>query len=517
MGTSEHIYSQSRSGWRWLATGSLLAVVALSVFLWSFTGHQRQDRGKTLVVFCAAGIRLPVEEAAERYEEELGVHVRLEYGSSGELEGKMLLEKQSKTVRSDLYIPADQSFTERARGKGLVRESMPLARFRLVVGVKPGNPKGIRSLEDLLRDDVPYVICNEEAGCGKKTMEVLAKVGLWKKIRESAKAEKPRVTEAGNDVRASDSVAAGIVWDTTARQFGLDIVELPELAGGAATITAAVTTTCERPAAALRFARYLAAPERGQPLFARHDFERIDGDAWTEVPEITFFSGGVNREAVERTLDEFQSREGCLVKPMFAGCGTLVQAIQAGERGKPDLFLTCDASYLTMVEEDFGDASDVSTTAMVLVVRTESEKEIRTLQDLARPEVAVGIADPEQTALGALTVQLLKDVGVYEPVAEKMVTAPTAHELILQMEGHSKHDVIVAYEANCQNLGRGLRMIPIDHPGARAVQNIAVGRVTRYPYLTERLLEAIASERSASRFQSHGFSWLAGEKNIPGD
>ena len=89
------------------------------------------------------------------------------------------------------------------------------------------------------------------------------------------------------------------------------------------------------------------------------------------------------------------------------------------------------------------------------------------------------------------------------------VQSPTAHELVFQVAAHDKLDVALVYEANCQQLKPGLEFYPIDQTSARAVQNIAPGRDSRYPDMTRRLIEAIKSTRSRELFQKHGFSWLA--------
>ena len=82
-----------------------------------------------LIVYCAAGIRKPVEEAAIAFQKEFGVKITLDYDSSGALEGKLQLDRDSNKSRADLYIPADLSFANRAREKGLTAESIQLASF----------------------------------------------------------------------------------------------------------------------------------------------------------------------------------------------------------------------------------------------------------------------------------------------------------------------------------------------------------------------------------------------------
>ena len=68
------------------------------------------------------------------------------------------------------------------------------------------------------------------------------------------------------------------IWDSVARQFGLKVVELPELEASKADISVAVTSSTRRPRA-LQFSRYLAAPTKGGGVFASHKYQPIAGDA----------------------------------------------------------------------------------------------------------------------------------------------------------------------------------------------------------------------------------------------
>ncbi len=506
-------YQYGRAGKGWLAAAVVSAALVLGLLL-----ALRPDReaatspGETLTVYCAAGIRKPVEELAKRYEEEFGVAIRLDYGSSGEMEGKLELDLLSGAMRADLYIPADHSFASRARDKGLTAESIPLAEFRLALAVRPDSAHVFRTIDDLLASGVPYAICDELAGVGKKTRQVLTKIGKWEAIKAGAKASFPRVPEAANAVKSSESVEAAFLWDSTAQQFGLKRLEMPDLEGGEAQISANVTEGSRKATQALRFARYLAAPEKGAGAFRKHHFEPVTGDAWAERPEIVAYCGGVNRNALEETIAEFEKREGCLVKTTYAGCGTIIGNIEAGRFSLPDTFMTCDASYMMMVQDDFLGAENVSSTRIVMLVRQGNPKGIKSLADLAGDGIAIGTTEPRHSTLGALSWKMFEETGIRGTLEKKksvIVTTPTAHELILQMEGHGKLDVALVYEANCQQLTDNFELIPIDLPLARAVQNIAVSKESRYPHLTARLMQSILSAQSKERFVSNGFSWEA--------
>ena len=471
-----------------------------------------------LTVYCAAGIRKPVEEAAIAFQKEFGVKITLDYDSSGALEGKLQLDRDSNKSRADLYIPADLSFANRAREKGLTAESIQLASFNLVLASSPKENLAFSSLDEFLALEVPFVLCNEAAGVGKTTKATLEKLGKWEMFDAAKKTASPRVTDAAAAVVASDIVQAGFLWNTTAKQFGLKIHNLPELANVSSRITANVSSSSQKARQALFFARYLAAPSKGQMHFAKHHFMGVAGDKWKEKPELIIYCGGVNREAVTQTLRDFEKREGCAIIEQFAGCGSLVANIKAIDMSKaktamPDAFLTCDASYMGKVDSLFRGARDVSSTDIVMLVRKGNPKNLRTLEDLGRQDLSLGTTDQKISTLGDLTWQLLAKAGVNEKIKANgtwEVTTPTAHELILQMEGHPKLDVALVYLANCQNLSKGqFETIAINDPIARATQNIAVYDYSAFPHMTGRLVEAITSLDSKARFLNAGFRWKA--------
>ena len=118
---------------------------------------------------------------------------------------------------------------------------------------------------------------------------------------------KPTVNEVANDVKLG-SVDAGIVWDTTAAQYPeLEVIRMPELAAGQATVDIAVLNSAKDATAALHFARYVSAADRGLKTFEANRFRVANGDVWEDVPQITFFAGSVNRRALEPIVKAFRA------------------------------------------------------------------------------------------------------------------------------------------------------------------------------------------------------------------
>jgi len=142
-----------------------------------------------------------------------------------------------------------------------------------------------------------------------------------------------------------------------------------------------------------------------------------------------------------------------------------------------------------------------------LLVPTANPKSIRTLADLAKPGLRLGLANEEQSALGALTARLLRAQGLYDRVmANVKVQTPTADLLVNQMRTGSL-DAVVVYEANTSQVKEFFTVIPLTEPGAQATQPYAVGKNSEHRLLMERLLAALRSAESQKRFQSVGFQW----------
>jgi len=484
----------------------VLAAVLVGLLVWNPHEEKRPGSAQPLVFYCAAGIKPPVEEVVKEYEEAFGVAVRLQYGGSG-----TLLSNLRAAQVGDLYLAGDASFIEIARERGLLAESTPLATMRPVIAIAKGNPKNIRSAQDLVRDDVRVALGNPDAASiGKQTRRAMIDAGLWEALEKAVQSRgvfKPTVNDVANDIKLG-TVDAGVVWDSIARQYPeLEIVtSLVDDEAFAMQVTIGILRSSEQPTEALRLARYLAAPDKGARAFERHHYTPVPGDAWAKTPEILLLSGGVNRPAIEETLRAFEQREGCKITRVYNGCGILVAQMKAGER--PDAYFACDVSFMGQVQDLFGDSVNVSETDILIAVPRGNPRGIAGLADLAAEGLKLGMANPEQSALGALTKRMLADAGLLDAVmANVRSQTPTADMLVNQLRAGGL-DAVIVYEANIAQVRDHLDIVRIDLPSAKAIQPFAVAQKTRYKQLTQRLLDAIASAESKSRYETSGFRWL---------
>ena len=119
-----------------------------------------------------------MEKIASNFTEELGKDIQLQYGGSGTLLGNLKIAQ-----KGDLFLAADDSYLYQAREAGLVKEILPLAKMKPVLAFGQGNPKNIKSLQDLLRDDLNIGLATPDAAAvGKLTRKLLTESGIWNQV-----------------------------------------------------------------------------------------------------------------------------------------------------------------------------------------------------------------------------------------------------------------------------------------------------------------------------------------------
>lgn len=193
---------------------------------------------------------------------------------------------------------------------------------------------------------------------------------------------------------------------------------------------------------------------------------------------------------------------------VYNGCGILVAQMKAGQT--PDAYFACDSEFMTQVTDLFPEPEVVSSNELVILVQKGNPRNVRSLQDLGKPGLRVGIGHEKQCAMGWLTQQTLKEGGVQtEVMANVTVQSPTGDMLVNQLRAGSL-DAAVAYLSNAAGSADVLDAIRIeDIPCSQATQPFAVARDSQHARTVQRLYAAILTAESQERFLLQGFRWTA--------
>ena len=130
--------------------------------------------------------------------------------------------------------------------------------------------------------------------------------------------------------------------------------------------------------------------------------------------------------ALPEVVDAYRQATGVEVEASFGATGQLASQIRQGS--PVDLLLAANRSYV----DDLARSGEIrpdsvrpyAVGSLVLAVRAESTGLVRSLADLARPEVArVAIANPEVAPYGAAARQALRRAGLWGAVEPKLAVA----------------------------------------------------------------------------------------------
>lgn len=499
----------------------LASLLALGVMTWALTnGDSRRtpaprDSSKLgsvaqlgysgsaeVSLFCAASNQAVMEEIRREYEAETGRRVVIQYGSS-----QSLLSQIEVSGTGDLYLPADDSFLAMGREKKLIAETLEIATMNCGIVVPKGNPKGIDELSDLFATDVRLVQANPDAAAiAKLTKQITTGSGLWDQLDKATAAYRTTVTDVANDVLVG-AADAGIVYDAVLHTYpDLQFVDVPELAEGVSQVSVGVISSSPQPSAALHFARYLSAHDRGLKHYQTHGFKVSSGDEWHEEPELKVYAGSMLRPAIDDTIIEFEEREGVRVSRAYNGCGILVAQMKSGQH--PDAYFACDLEFMNQVKDLFPEPVSVSQNELVILVEKGNPKRISSLRDLTKEGLRVGIGHEKQCAMGWITQNTFKESGLQtELMANVTVQTPTGDMLVNQLRTGSL-DAAVAYLSNAAGAAEFLDAVQIRGiPCSTATQPWAVAKESRFPKLAGRLFDHLSSADSQEIFAAEGFQW----------
>lgn len=203
----------------------LLPVLALALGALTACGGDDGGTGEdtTLTVYAAASLTATFEQLAADFEaEHEDVEVELSFGGSSDL-ATQLVEGAS----ADVFASADTAAMDDLVAAGLTADDpRDFATNTLVIAVPPGNPAGVRSLQDLT-GDLALVLCSPEVPCGAAAQGVAELAGLTL----SPVSEEQSVTDVLAKVTSGEA-DAGLVYVTDVAAAGADVegIGFPEAA-----------------------------------------------------------------------------------------------------------------------------------------------------------------------------------------------------------------------------------------------------------------------------------------------
>ena len=217
-----------------------------------------------ITVLAAASLTEAFTEMGKAFETaNPGSKVTFSFGASS-----TLATQANQGAPADLFASADQANMQKVTDTGNATQVSTFARNRLAILVGKGNPKGIRTLADLGRPAVTFVLCAQEVPCGKFGQQALDKAGVTAKPKSYEENVKAVVTKV-----SLGEADAGIVYVTDVKAAGPSTqgIDIPDEQNVIAVYPIGILKQTAKPDVAAAFKAFVTSAA-GQQILSRYGF-----------------------------------------------------------------------------------------------------------------------------------------------------------------------------------------------------------------------------------------------------
>jgi molybdate transport system substrate-binding protein len=195
----------------------LLAVTACSK-------KEAEDKPRELVILCGSSFPKPMEQLYSEFTAQTGIQVTTTIAGS---EDFLPLVKTGQ--KGDILVTHDP-YLDYVREAGALFDYVHVGFVAPVLAVQKGNPKGLRSIQDLRQPGLKVALTNPQySTCGEMIFALLEKKGIKEAVMKNVE---NRLTKGhstlGNYLKIR-TVDAVIMWNGVAHTFreSLDVVKTP--------------------------------------------------------------------------------------------------------------------------------------------------------------------------------------------------------------------------------------------------------------------------------------------------
>lgn len=220
------------------------------------------------------------------------------------------------------------------------------------------------------------------------------------------------------------------------------------------------------------------------------------------------YAGAGFRLPIEAAAKAFAVREGFPVETTFAGSGCLLA--QAELAGRGDVFIPGELHYLNQACQRKLASSTISLAYLrpTIAVARGNPRGVNSLDDLARPDVRVGLGDPASVAVGIATegwIEATLDPTTREEIRRHVRTrALNVNELGAQLT-LGAIDAAVVWDATLA-LFPALEAVPVESSREhRTVICAGALEMSAWPNETQRFLAFLTGPEGRAIFREHGY------------
>ena len=224
---------------------------------------------EVLQVYSGAGLKKPMDEIAQLFEEQENVTIEFNYAGSGQL-----LTQLETTGKGDVYIVGSVPNYEAAKSKDLVLDYITVAHHTPAIVTLKGNPKEIKTLEDLGKKDVKVILGDEKASAIGKTAQEILKKNKLEIINDNIVSRAATVNEMVVQLTTGKADAMIATIDSVYGNDKLEITEIQPEKNIDQIIAGGIVKNSEKADMADKFIKFVSS-EKGKEIFAKYGFKPV--------------------------------------------------------------------------------------------------------------------------------------------------------------------------------------------------------------------------------------------------
>ncbi|MBN1160378.1 MAG: molybdate ABC transporter substrate-binding protein [Dehalococcoidales bacterium] len=221
------------------------------------------------------------------------------------------------------------------------------------------------------------------------------------------------------------------------------------------------------------------------------------------------FVGSASKPAMEEAAAAFEKETGIKVYLNFGGSGAMLSQMELSQSG--DLYIPGSQDYIAKAERkgiiDIDSVVKIAYLIPVISVQLGNPKNIRTLADLARPGLEIGIGNPQSVCLGLYAIEIFEYNGLLEDISKNIAVNAESCSKTAVLISLQSVDAVIGWDVFHYWDPDNIDTVYID-PAQLPRLAYVPGAITKYAADREnasRFLDFLVSEEGRQIFQKWGY------------
>lgn len=224
---------------------------------------------------------------------------------------------------------------------------------------------------------------------------------------------------------------------------------------------------------------------------------------------LEIFAGSASQPPTEELVKRFEAETGIKCTVHFGGSGEMLGQMIVTSRG--DIYFPGSSDYMELAIQKgvvlAGTAKIAAYLVPAIIVPKNNPAKIYSLNDLAKPDIQIGIARPDSVCVGLYGVEILEKNGLTSKVKPKIKTYTTSCAQTVQIVSLGLVDAVLGWRVFQYWDEDNLQAITLqpNEVARLGYIPIAISTYTQYPEAANKFMDYITGETGKAVFANWNY------------